>query len=56
MIILNIIGVIILWAIWRMEKVANGGVKNMDNVAAFLIPCLIAASICWIIFDILIRI
>lgn len=52
MIILNIIGVIILWAIWRMDKAANGG-KAGDTVSAFLIPCLMAVSICWIVLDII---
>lgn len=56
MIILNILGVLILYIVWKMEKEANGGVRNMDTVSAFLIPCLIAVSICWIIFDILIKV
>jgi hypothetical protein len=56
MIILNIIGVLILYVIWKMEKEANGGVRNMDTVSAFLIPCLMAVSICWIIFDILLKV
>lgn len=56
MIILNIIGVLILYVIWKMEKEVAGGVKNMDNVTAFLIPCLMAVSICWIILDIIFKV
>lgn len=52
MIILNIIGVLILWAVWKMDKAANGG-KAGDTVSAFLIPCLMAVSICWVILDII---
>lgn len=53
MIILNIIGVLILWTVWKMEKAAYRGAKSADTVSAFLIPCLIAVSICWIILDII---
>lgn len=51
MLLLNIIGVLVLYAIWKFENEARGGVKDMDHVSGCLIPTLIAACICWIFFD-----
>lgn len=56
MIFLNIMGVLILYIIWKIEKELVRDGRDRDNVTAFLIPCLMAASICWILFDILLKV
>lgn len=56
MIILNILGVVLLYLLWKMERNSAGSIKDMDTVVGFLLPLMIAVSICWIIFDIIISI
>jgi hypothetical protein len=53
MIILNILGVVLLYAIWKMDRNSAGSYKEMDTVGAFLLPLMMAVSICWIIFDLI---
>jgi hypothetical protein len=53
MIILNVMGVILLYLLWRMERASAGNVRDMDTVVAFLLPMMMAVSICWIIFDLI---
>lgn len=53
MIFLNIMGVLILYIVWKVEKELVRDGRDRDNVTAFLIPCLMAASICWVIFDLI---
>ena len=53
MIILNILGVILLYLLWKMERSSAGSIRDMDTVTGFLLPLMIAVSICWIIFDLI---
>lgn len=53
MIILNVLGVALLYALWRMDRNSAGSYKEMDTVGAFLLPLMMAVSICWIIFDLI---
>jgi len=53
MIILNILGVALLYALWRMDRNSAGSYKEMDTVGAFLLPLMMVVSICWVIFDLL---
>ena len=53
MIILNVLGVGILYALWRMDRNSAGSYKQMDTVGAFLLPLMMAVSICWIILDLI---
>ena len=53
MIILNILGVVLLYAIWKMDRNSVNSYKEMDTVSAFLLPLMMAVSICWVIFDLL---
>jgi len=53
MIILNILGVILLYIIWKMDRNSVESYKDMDTVSAFLLPLMMAVSICWVLFDLL---
>lgn len=56
MIFLNIVGVLVLYAVWKLEKQAVGNTRDMDHVSGCLIPTLIAACICWVFFDLAFKI
>ena len=56
MIILNILGVILLYLLWKIERSFAGSIKDMDTVTGFLLPLMIAVSICWVIFDLIFKV
>jgi hypothetical protein len=53
MLFLNILGVFLLCLLWKMDRNSVENRKDMDTVSAFLLPLMIAVSICWIVFDII---
>jgi len=55
MLFLNILGVFLLVLLYKMDRASVESHKDMDTVSGFLLPLMIAVSICWIIFDIIIK-